>query len=93
MPAGRTLGAGFRALRSILPRFASIARELSLEIVGFVFVVFSLVFVFGPYGFIQAYRQLPDSLARLIVAALGALMFGWFGYDSFRRARRLARKR
>ena len=93
MKFARALGAGTDAVRKMVPRFISIARELSLEVVGFVFLAFAAVFVFGPFGFIQAYRQLPESLTRLVVAGIGAIMFIWFGYDSFRRAKRLARKR
>ena len=93
MKASRALGAGLDAIRGIVPRFLSIARELALEVVGFVFLAFGAVFVFGPFGFIQAYRQLPESMTRMVVAGVGALVFAWFGYDSFRRAKRLARKR
>ena len=93
MKAAKALGAGIDAVRKMVPRFLSIARELALEIVGFVFFAFGAVFVFGPFGFIQAYRQLPDSMTRLLVSGLGAIMFAWFGYDSFRRAKKLARKR
>ncbi len=93
MKISKALGAGADAVRKMVPRLLSIARELALEIVGFVFFAFGAVFVFGPFGFIQAYRQLPDSMTRLIVSGVGAIMFAWFGYDSFRRAKRLARKR
>ena len=93
MKAAKALRAGIDAVRKMVPRFLSIARELALEIVGFVFFAFGAVFVFGPFGFIQAYRQLPESMTRLLVSGLGAIMFAWFGYDSFRRAKKLARKR
>ncbi len=93
MKAAKAFRAGIDAVRKMVPRFLSIARELGLEIVGFVFFAFGAVFIFGPFGFIQAYRQLPESMTRLLVAGAGAIMFAWFGYDSFRRAKKLARKR
>ena len=93
MKLAKAFGAGIDAVRKMVPRFLSIARELGLEIVGFVFLAFGAVFVFGPFGFIQAYRQLPESMTRLVVSGVGAIMFAWFGYDSFRRAKKLARKR
>lgn len=96
MSLGRTLQAGMDAVRRMVPRFLSIARELGLEIVGFVFFAFGMVFVFGPFGFIQAYRldpENPERMTRLLVSGVGAVMFGWFGFDSFRRAKRLARRR
>lgn len=93
MNFGKALEAGLGAVRKMVPRFLGLARQLGLEIVGFLFLVFAAVFIFGPFGLIQAYRQLPDSLARLLAAAGGAVMFAWFGYDSFRRARKIARDR
>ena len=93
MKAAKAIDAGIHAVRHTIPRFISLARELGLEVVGFLFLAFAAFFVFGPFGLIQAYRQLPDSMTRLVVACVGALMFAWFGYDSFRRSKKLARKR
>ena len=93
MKASKALSAGLDAIRKMVPRFLTIARELGLEIVGFVFLSFALFFVFGPFGFIQAYRQLPESMTRLVVAGGGAIMFAWFGIDSFRKAKKLSRTR
>ncbi len=81
------------ALGGSLPRLLSIARELGLEVVGFVYWVFAALFIFSPYGFIEAYRSLPDSLMRLLLSGGGALMWAWFGYTSFRRAKKIARER
>ena len=93
MNPGKALSAGMDALRGTLPRFVSLARELALEVVGFMFLAFAAFFVFGPFGLIQAYRKLPESLDRLVVAIVVAIVFIWFGFDSFRRAKKLARKR
>lgn len=93
MRASKALSAGIETIRKMVPRFLTIARELGLEIVGFVFLAFALFFVFGPFGLIQAYRQLPESMTRLLVAGGGAIMFAWFGIDSFRRAKKLSRSR
>lgn len=93
MKAAKALRAGIDTFRRMLPRFLTLARELGLEIVGFVFLSFALFFVFGPFGLIQAYRQLPDSMTRLLVAGGVAIMFTWFGIDSFRKAKKLSRTR
>ena len=85
--------AGLSALSGSLPRLLSIARELGLEVVGFVYWVFAALFIFSPYGFIEAYRSLPDSFGRLLLSGGGALMWAWFGYTSFRRAKKIARER
>ncbi len=81
------------AIRKTVPRFLSLARELSLEIVGFVFLAFAAFFLVGPFGLIHVYRQDPESWTRLAIAAGGAIMFAWFGLDSFRKARRISRSR
>ncbi|MCY4187905.1 MAG: hypothetical protein OXD30_05430 [Bryobacterales bacterium] len=93
MSPGKALRAGLDALRGTVPRFISLARELALEVVGFMFLAFAAFFVFGPFGLIQAYRELPESMNRLMVAILVSLVFAWFGFDSFRRAKKLARRR
>lgn len=93
MKAGRALRAGLDAIRGTVPRFISLARELALEVVGFMFFAFAAFFVFGPFGLVQAYRQLPEAMTRLVVACVVATVFTWFGCDSFRRAKKLAKRR
>ena len=93
MRLGKAFGAGLKAIRQSIPRFVSLARELAHEVIGFMFFAFAAVFIFGPFGFIQNFEPSIGWNARLIVSGIGALMFIWFGFDSFRRAKRLARKR
>ncbi len=93
MNVARALSAGLDAIRSTIPRFISLARELAHEVVGFMFFAFAAFFVFGPFGLIQAYRRLPEAMTRLVVACVVATVFIWFGFDSFRRAKKLARRR
>ena len=68
MRFAKALEAGKHAVRHSIPRFLSLARELSLEVVGFLFFAFAVFFAFGPFGFVQAYRSLPESMARLDTA-------------------------
>ncbi len=93
MKLARAFDAGREAIRSTIPRFISLARELALEVVGFMFFAFAAFFVFGPFGLVQAYRQLPDAMNRLVVACVVSAVFVWFGWDSFRRSKKLARRR
>ena len=93
MQLGRAFGAGLQAIRQSIPRFISLAKELGHEVVGFMFFAFAAVFIFGPFGFIQNFEPDGGWNARLVISGIGALMFVWFGVDSFRRAKRLARKR
>ena len=85
--------AGLSALQGSIPKLISIGRELGLEVVGFVYWVFAALFIFSPFGFIEAYRSLPDSFVRVLISGAGALMWAWFGYTSFRRAKSYARAR
>ncbi len=93
MKAGKAFGAGLHAIRKTIPRFISIAKELAHELVGAMFFLFAVVFLVGPFGFVQNLRELPETMTRVLVSGLGALMFAWFSFDSFRRAKRLSRKR
>lgn len=93
MQLGKAFGAGLKAIRQSIPRFVSLAKELAHEVVGFMFFAFAAVFVFGPFGFIQNFEPGGGWNRRLVVSGIGALVFIWFGIDSFRRAKRLARKR
>ena len=93
MNFGKAFSAARDAFRTILPRLISIAHQLWLEVIGFVFLVLAVLFVFGPFGFIQAYRQEPENMLRLVVSGAGALMWAWFGFDSFRRAKKTTRNR
>ena len=93
MRLGTAFSAGLKSIRQSIPRFVSLAKELAHEVIGFMFFVFAAVFIFGPFGLIQNFEPGAGWNARLVVSGIGALVFIWFGFDSFRRAKRLARKR
>ena len=90
------ISAGAAEAGRFLPRLLGIARELFHEVIGFVFFALALFFALGAHGLVQSFRNLdqsPDELPRLLLAAFFVLLFAGFGFSSFRRARRIARRR
>ena len=90
------VAAGVHEIRKFLPQLLGMAKELFHEVMGFVFFALALFFVFGGQGLIRSYQALgtdPDAGARLILVGLFVVMFGGFGFSSFRRARRIAKTR
>ena len=90
------VAAGVHEIKKFLPQLLGMAKELFHEVMGFVFFALTLFFVFGGQGLIRSYQALgadPDAGARLILVGLFVVMFGGFGFSSFRRARRIAKTR
>jgi hypothetical protein len=84
----RTYGAVSTGARTTISHFAGVARQLWLEVTGFVFVAFAAV------GFVEivkeyaAYHAGKVAGSRVAAAAGFTVMFGWFGVTSFVRARK-----
>jgi hypothetical protein len=84
----RTYGAVLNGARATISHFIGVARQLWLEVTGFVFVAFAAV------GFVEivkeyaAYHAGKAAGSRVAAAAGFTLMFGWFGVSSFFKSRR-----
>lgn len=92
----RALTAGWQEMSDFVPRLLSILRQLWLEVIGFVFFALSLFFAMSANGVVQSFQRLdkdPEALPKFLLALVFVLMFGWFGWSSFRRAKRAARDR
>jgi len=83
----RTYGAVRSAARATLSHFAGVLRQLWLEITGFVFLIFAGVGAVALARQYTAYHAGQGSPARVAIAAVFTLAFGWFGLSSFWRAR------
>ena len=66
-------------------------RVLWNEIIGFVFIAFAVWTVPSAYRHIRDFKGDTDSLFRLILTSLFALMMIYFGVTSFLRARKISR--
>ena len=92
----RLIAIGVDEIKKFIPKLWGIARELFHEIMGFIFLVFALFFTFGSAGLISTYQKMdsdPDSGARLLTVGVFVLMFAAFSFSSFRRAKRISRRR
>ena len=88
-------GAGFKETLSFFPRLFGILRQLGNEIVGFLFIALALWCTFNPGGVVHSYRALesdPEAASKLALAGFFALMCFYFGWSSFRRAKRIQRE-
>jgi hypothetical protein len=79
------LVAGGRAVVKSTTRVAGI---LFLQVVGFMFVVLGLSFVYPALRELDKYRAGMQGPGRVITAFLFVLMFSYFGISSFWRARK-----
>ncbi len=92
----KALGAGWQEMGRFVPRLLSILRQLWLEVIGFVFFALAFFFVMSANGVVQSFQRLdtnPDALPKLLLALSFTAMFGWFGWSSFRRAKRTSKDR
>lgn len=80
-------------LSHILPGIIRPLRVLWNEIIGFVFLALA---VWAVPSSVRAYREFAengdtDSLFRVVLAAVFAVLMLWFGVTSFLRARKIGR--
>lgn len=74
------------ALKAFLAAVWQAARRLGLEITGFLFAVFAVVFATA--GVREWRAAAGEGPTASVLAALLALLFGYFAVSSFMRARR-----
>ena len=73
-------------VKHVLPAVMKPARTLWNEVIGFLFLVFGVIFG------VQAVRYaLANDLPRLLVAVFCTCLMTWFGVTSFLRARKISR--
>ena len=88
-------GAGLKETLSFFPRLLGIFQQLWNEIIGFLFFALALFFTFNPSGVVHSYNALdtdPDALIKLALAGVVSVMCFYFGYSSFRRAKKIQRE-
>ena len=88
LKGSRTYGAVLSGVRATLKHFTGVVHQLWLEITGFVFLVFALAGVFAVVREYRAFHAGAGALGHLALAAGFTTVFGWFGLESFWRARR-----
>lgn len=98
MAISRLFGAVAAGARGFFSNIWRTAKELFHEITGFFFYAVAVWFLLGNSGVVSTYRRLGgdverqgDAVLQLAVVGGLALMFAWFGFSSFRRAKHVHR--
>jgi hypothetical protein len=90
---GRAVSAGARKFgESVWGPFVHAGGVLWLEITGLFFALFGLFFAQGAYRLRHAWHSGPDR-SRFLIYAVVTLVFFYFAFSSFYRARRKEKKR
>jgi hypothetical protein len=67
------------------------ARTLWHELLGFVFMVMAIAFVFSGFRYIRQFDGSGGAILKLVMVALGVCLLAGYGISSFLRARRISR--
>jgi hypothetical protein len=83
-------------VRHVVPAVLKPLRSLWNEIIGFLFLVFAVVFGFKTGRYVIEFMHAPareggDEFLRVAVAGFCTLVMAWYGITSFLRARKISR--
>ena len=78
-------------LRHVLPGVIRPLHALWNEVIGFLFIVFTVVAVFYVVRAVRNFDGDVEGLFRIVLPALFGLVMGYFGVSSFLRARKITR--
>ena len=82
---------GRQFLSHVVPAVAKPARTLWNELIGFLFVCMSIVFVFSGLRAVRHFDGSFGAILRLGIQAFCVCLLGGYGISSFLRARRISR--
>jgi hypothetical protein len=80
-----------RFLRHVVPGVVRPLHTLWNEIIGFLFMMFTVVAVFYVFRAVRAFEGDLEGLFRIILPGLFGLVMGYFGVSSFLKARKISR--
>ena len=91
-----TVRHGREFVRHVVPAVLKPARTLWNELIGFIFLVFGIIFGLKTFRLAVDFSKAtgesaPGGLVRLVIAAFCTAVMLWFGLSSFLRARRISR--
>jgi len=78
-------------LRHVLPGVIRPLHALWNEVIGFLFIVFTVVAAFYVVRAVRNFDGEIEGLFRIVLPALFGLVMGYFGVSSFLRARKITR--
>jgi hypothetical protein len=89
---------GREFLRHVVPTVVRPARILWNEVIGFLFLSFAAIFGFKTFRYAMDFASASGAGAdttgeviRLAMAGFCTLVMAWYGFSSFRRARKISR--
>jgi len=78
-------------LRHVLPGVIRPLHALWNEVIGFLFIIFTVVAAFYVVRAVRNFDGEIEGLFRIVLPALFGLVMGYFGVTSFLRARKITR--
>jgi hypothetical protein len=78
-------------LRHVVPGVIRPLHALWNEVIGFLFIVFTVVAAFYVVRAVRNFDGEVEGLVRIVLPALFGLVMGYFGVSSFLRARKITR--
>ena len=78
-------------LRHVVPGVVRPLHALWNEVIGFLFIVFTVVAAFYVVRAVRNFDGEVEGLVRIVLPALFGLVMGYFGVSSFLRARKITR--
>jgi hypothetical protein len=78
-------------LRHVVPGVIRPLHALWNEVIGFLFIVFTVVAAFYVVRAVRNFDGEIEGLFRIVLPALFGLVMGYFGVSSFLRARKITR--
>jgi hypothetical protein len=78
-------------VRHVVPATVKPARTLWNEVIGFIFLVFAAAFGFSAVRSAMDFDGAAGSLIKLVFASIVTIIMTFYGFVSFRKARRISR--
>jgi hypothetical protein len=78
-------------METVVPAVMKPARTLWHELLGFIFLLMAIAFVFSGFRAVREFDGTPGSILRLVLLAFGICVLGGYGISSFLRARKISR--
>lgn len=80
-----------RFVTTVVPAVMKPARTLWHELLGFLFVLMAIAFIFSGLRTLRQFDGSPSAVFRLVILGFGVCLLGGYGISSFLRARKISR--
>lgn len=82
---------GRRFLGFVIPAVLKPARTLWHEVIGFLFFVLAIAFIFSGLRYVREFDGSIRAILSVVMLAFCVVVLGGYGISSFRRARKISR--